>query len=205
MEVDQMRRMPFERPTEYYDDKLLPIDEELCSLLQQRKQVSHKNPGYPKLEDIAKWAEKYDLYEDLLRSIFGVLENEEAFKPQIEPEDFQKYIRILQAVETEECLYTVPFIKQYANASVVHLNIDKEYDESYERERFHRNSFWHLEIGNRYDCRVTGGGGSQEHTSFDFIVTPRLPEDLSGMTLTFKEYGTPFKKKPTGLEVTFNL
>lgn len=189
-----MRRMPFERPTEYYDEKLLPIDEELCSLLQQRKQVSHNNPGYPKLQDIAKWAEKYDVYEDLLRSIFGVLENEEAFKPQIEPEDFQNYIRILQAVETEECLYTVPFIKQYANASVVHLNIDREYDENLERERFHRNSFWHLEIGDSYDCRVTGGGGSREHTSFDFIVTPR-----------FKEYGTPFKKKPTGLEVTFNL
>jgi hypothetical protein len=200
-----MRRMPFERPTEYYDEKLLPIDEELCSLLQKRKVISHNNPGYPKLEDIAKWAEKYDVYENLLRSIFGVLENDEAFKPQIEPENFQKYIRILEAVETKECLCTVPFMKQYANASIVHLNIDREYGENLEQERFHRNSFWHLEIGDNYDCRVTGGGGSQEHISFDFIVTPPLPEDLSGQVLTFKEYETPFKKKPTGLEVTFNL
>ncbi|PFA62808.1 hypothetical protein CN378_17340 [Bacillus sp. AFS015802] len=200
-----MRRMPFERPTDYYNDKLLPIDEELCALLQKRKEISHNNPGYPKLEDIVKWAEKYDVYEDLLRSVFGVLENEEAFKPQIEPEEFQYYRRILQAVETEECIYTVPFIKQYSNASVVHLNIDREYDESLEKQRFHRNSFWHLEIGEGYDCRVTGGGGSQEHTSFDFIVTPPLPEDLSGLTLTFKEYGTPFQKKPTGVEVVFTL
>ncbi|WP_257475026.1 hypothetical protein [Bacillus sp. MCCB 382] len=201
----KLRRMPFERPTDYYDEKLLPIDEELCALLQKRKEVSHNNPGYPKLEDIATWADKYDVYEDLLRSLFGVLENEEAFKPQVEPRDFQKYIRILQSLEKEDCLYTVPFIKQYANASVVHLNIDREYNESLERERFHRNSFWHLQIGKGYDCRVTGGGGSQEHTSFDFIVTPGLPEDLSGMTLTFKEFQTPFQKKPTGVEVGFKL
>lgn len=53
-----MRRMPFERPTEYYDEKLLPIDEELCSLLQQRKQVSHNNPGYPKLSKILQNGQK---------------------------------------------------------------------------------------------------------------------------------------------------
>lgn len=86
-----MKRMPFERPAEHYDERLLSIDEKICSLLKQRKELSD-NPGYPRLEVISDWAEKYGLYEDYLRSLFGLLENDEHFRPQVEPVNFQKYI-----------------------------------------------------------------------------------------------------------------
>jgi hypothetical protein len=92
-----MKRMPFEPPTEHYDEQLSPIDEQICSLLKQRKDISNNNPGFPPLENISRWAEKYGLYEDLLRSLFGVLENDEFFRPQVEPTDFQKYIKVLKS------------------------------------------------------------------------------------------------------------
>lgn len=49
-----------------------------------------------------------------------------------------------------------------------------------------------------------GGGGSQGHTSFTFIVSPPLSDDLSELKLVFKEYKTPFKK-PTGFEFILEM
>ncbi|TDK61809.1 hypothetical protein E2K98_13070 [Bacillus salipaludis] len=200
-----MKRMPFERPTEHYDERLIPIDEQICSLLKQRKDISNNNPGFPPLEDISKWAEKFDLYEDLLRSIFGVLENDDHFRPQVEPTDFKKYLPVSKSVEKEQCLYSVTFIRQYANASVINFNIDWEPEEEPSRDRFHRHSFWELSLGEEYDCRITGGGGNNGHMNYNFIVSPPLPDEISGLDLVFRENQTPFKGKPTGFEVVIHI
>ena len=197
-----MKRMPFERPTERYDERLYPIDEQLCSLLKQRKDTSNKNPGFPPLEDISKWAEKYDLYEDLLRTMFGILRNEDDFRPRVEPTNFQKYIPVLKAVEKEQCLYSVTCIRQYSNASVVNFIIEREPSEE---EQFPRHSYWHLWIGEEYDCRQTGGGGSEGHISYNFIVSPPLPDDVSGIDLIFKETLAPSKRNETGLEIVMHI
>jgi hypothetical protein len=29
-----MKRMPFERPTEHYDEKIFPIDEQICTFTE---------------------------------------------------------------------------------------------------------------------------------------------------------------------------
>jgi hypothetical protein len=199
-----VKRMPFERPAEHYDERLLSIDEKICSLLKQRKELSD-NPGYPRLEVISDWAEKYGLYEDYLRSLFGLLENDEHFRPQVEPVNFQKYIPISRSVEKEKSIYSANFIRQYENSSVVNFNIDWEADAEDERDRFFRHSFWSLEISGEYDTRETGGGGSSGHINHNFVVSPPLPDDISGLEFIFKEYKTPFKKQPTDLEIRMDL
>lgn len=200
-----MKRMHFDQQTEHYDERLIQIDEQICSLLKQRKEVSNNNSGFPPLEDISKWAEKFDLYEDLLRSLFGLLENDEHFRPRVEPIDFQKYIPVLKSVENDQSLYSVTFIRQYANASVINFNIDWEPEEDQIRERFLRHSFWELSLGEGFDCRATGGGGTEGHISYNFIVSPPLPDNISGLDLKLTEYQTPLYKKPTGLELIFHL
>ncbi len=50
-----------------------------------------------------------------------------------------------------------------------------------------------------------GGGGTRGHTSYTYIVTPPLPDNHSKITLFFKEYKAPFKRKPTGLEFVIKL
>ncbi|WP_043932018.1 hypothetical protein [Bacillus sp. EB01] len=201
-----MKRLKFERPTDYYDERLLEIDEQLCSLLKQRKEISSNNPGFPELEVLAKWAEKYSLYEELLYGIFGSLLNDEFLRPIVEPVDFQKNIHVLRSLEIDQILYTVPFIKQYANATVVHFMVDKELEEdvSFE-ERYKRESFWELSAGEGYECRLSRSGGNDGHMNHKFVVTPPLPDDVSGLKLVFIECQAPFKKNPTGLEVVFHL
>ena len=168
-----MKHIPFEQPTNHYDERISPIDEQICSLIKQRKDISNNNPGFPPLKYITNWATKYGLYEELLKNIFGELKNEEMFKPIVEPNGFQKHLPVLKSVEKGNYLYSVIFIRQYVNASVVNFNINWDGMSDEIDHRIHRHTFWELFLDEQYDCRVTGGGGSegQFHLRFCSITT----------------------------------
>ncbi|MFD2216425.1 hypothetical protein [Metabacillus endolithicus] len=196
-----MKRMPFEPPTEHYDEKIETIDEQICYLIEQRKELSNNNPGFPTKELINKWSMKYNFYEDFLNSVFSHFLNEEIYKPAVEPKGFLQNIPMLKSFEKDGVFYTVTFVRQFKNASVVHFTIDKE-DSDKDQLRFEEHSFFDLFIegeGVDYDCRNNFGGGSGTHHSFTFTVSPALPNDLSNIKLTFKECKMPFQK-PTGFE-----
>jgi hypothetical protein len=195
-----MKRMPFERPTEHYEEKISSIDEQLCALLKKRREISNKNPGFPPSEYISSWARKFELHEDLLNSLFGTLMNEEEFRPRVEPKGFIGHLPIVKSVEKDEYFYSITSILQYENASVVHFYIDWDPTKE-EQTGIHHHSFFELYIEDQYDCRMNGGGGSTGHYSYNFIVSPPLPDKISNLDFVFKEYETPFKEKPTGLEI----
>lgn len=177
----------FIRPTEHYDEKVSAIDEQICNLIKQRKEISNNNPGFPPFETIAGWAEKYDLYEDLLKSIFGSLWHEDVYKPTVEPEGFQKNVRVLKTIEVENKLYSVVSMRQYTNASIINFNIDWDCTlDSSEDASMHMH--YELFIHEDYDCRVIDGSGSSGHCHNNFLVFPRLPDDLSGINLTLTSY-----------------
>ncbi|PEF40747.1 hypothetical protein CON84_03685 [Bacillus sp. AFS094228] len=87
-----MKRMPFEQPTDHYDKKVFSIDEQLCALLKQRKEISNNDPGFPPHKNISNWAQRFGLYEDLLNTVFGTLRNDEEFRPRVEPKKFRRHI-----------------------------------------------------------------------------------------------------------------
>ncbi len=47
------------------------------------------------------------LYEDLLKSLFGTMLNEEYFRPMVEPSGFRKHVAVLKSVEKGERYYTL--------------------------------------------------------------------------------------------------
>lgn len=203
-----MKRMGFEPPTEHYDNRIEDIDEQICKLIKQRKDLTNNNPGFPTEQLINKWSKKYDLYELFLNGVFGHFYNEELFKPIVEPEGFVKNIPILKSFEKDDLFYTVTFIRQFQNASVVHLTIDR--DDSDENPRDFLDHNWFSLTGDEgegteYDCRNEGGGGSGGHTSYTFIVSPPLPDDLSKTKLVFQETKTPYNTKLTGFEFTIKM
>ncbi|WP_079478956.1 hypothetical protein [Halobacillus salinus] len=190
-----MKRMPFQRPTEYYDERIETTDEQICELLKQRKELSTNNPGFPTEELIAKWSTKYNFYEDFLRSIFSHLLNEEQYKPVVEPRGFLANIPVLKSHEKDGAFYTVTFVRQFQNASVVNLTIDREDSDRVSSQEEH--SFFDLMVesgAGEYDCRNNFGGGSRTHYSFTFTVSPALPDDLSDIKFVFKEVSLPFSK-----------
>nr|WP_280521135.1 hypothetical protein [Paenibacillus mangrovi] len=197
--------MPFERPTEYYDERIITIDEQICALLKHRKELSENNPGFPPLEYISKWAKTFELYEDFLKAVFGTFISEEHFKPTVEPSGFRKHIAVLKSFENDEVFYTLNSIRQYSNASVVTFSIDWDVTTDVTSKSPHKHSHFELHIGEQYDCRMTNGGSTSGHASYNYVIFPPLPDNPSGIILTFKEYSKPFKKNETGTKIVFRL
>ncbi|MGG3626023.1 hypothetical protein ABES25_21130 [Bacillus gobiensis] len=198
-----MKQMPFERPTDHYDERILSIDEQICALLKQRKEISNNNPGFPPLEEISRWVEEYGHHEEFLRAIFLTLMDEDEFLPVVEPKDFRKYISVLKSVEQGEYLYTVTYIRQYSNASVVNLNIDW-HDNNVDRENREHHKFFELYINDHFNCSFSGGSGSEGQMTNNYIISPPLPDDISGFDFVFKEKSAPFHRKSTGNEIVIH-
>ncbi|MDN4492555.1 hypothetical protein [Ureibacillus aquaedulcis] len=157
---------------------------------------------------ISQWAAKFDLYENFLYQMFGTIRYEHLFKTKIEPYGFRKQLPVLKAVEVGERLYTVTVIKQYENASVVQLHIDSDnLDDSppVDLTKKRNNVNFELFIDDKYDCRKDRAGGGNGHYTCSFIVSPALPDDVTGVDLVFKEYSDNFMENPTGLEIKINI
>lgn len=199
-----MRLMPFKRPTTHYDERINDIDERLCELIKERREISNKNPGFPPLEYITNWAQKFDLYDELLKSIFSSLWNEKMFKPFVEPEGFQRNLPVLKSIEADNKLFSVISIRQYSNSSIVNFNID--WDTTIDLlDGQPRHTHFELFIDERYDCRMTDGTGGAGHFHYNFVVVPSLPDNLSGIELIFKEYNPPFGDSQIGHDIVMPL
>lgn len=199
--------MTFE-PTEslntYYNESLLSIDEKICDLLNQRKEVLVKNTIFPPDEVISRLANEYDLQEEYLQSLFTTMAMEASLKPMVVPIEFKKYVPVLKTYENQGVLYTVTYIRQYSNASVLYLHIDwEERNETIESNYY--PDIFDMFIDDTYICRSEGGGGTTGHTSCSYIISPALPDDITGIELIFTEPGRPFKENPTGFEFTIKL
>jgi hypothetical protein len=199
-----MKRMTYRRPTTHYDERIKQIDEKICELIKQRREISDNNPGYPPFEYISNWAEKFGLYEELLKSIFSLLWNEKMYKPFVEPEGFRRNLPVLKSIEVDNRLFSVTYIHQYSNSSIVNFNIDWD-STSDLSERQPRHTHFELFIDERYDCRMANGTGGDGHFHYNFIVSPPLPDNTSGIELFFKEYNKPFEDKQISHNIVIRL
>lgn len=46
-----------------------------------------------------------------------------------------------------------------------------------------------LSIGEDYDCRMINGSSNSDHAAYRFVVSPPLPDDLTGIELRFTRIG----------------
>ncbi|MCY0902632.1 MAG: hypothetical protein OWU32_10680, partial [Firmicutes bacterium] len=112
---------------------------------------------------------------------------------------------VLKSVAKGEDMYTVTFIQQYDNASVVHLHIDSvPRAQDAESSPPLRHSQFSLSIAEGYDCYSHGGGGMGDHRTHTFVVHPPVPDVPLGLLLIFTELTAPFGE-PTGLRVEVEL
>lgn len=199
-----MERMPYKRPTTHYDERIKHIDEKICELINKRKETSDNNPGYPPFEYISNWAEKFKLYEDLLKSVFGSLWNEKLYMPLVKPKGFQKNLPVLKSLEMDNRLFSIMAICQYSNSSVVRFNIDWDNtNDIFEHQSRHAN--FELFISEQYECRMLDGCGGRGHFHYNFIVSPPLPDNISGIELIFKEFNPQFRDEQISDDIVIRL
>jgi len=174
-----LRGMSYGSTTDYYCKSLAVIDEQICELLAKRKERSDDNSGLPGLELISTWCEQYGLNIEKTRNIFASMSSEHSFlsHEQVEPTEFQRFVPILKSVKLESILYAVTYMKQYENASVVYIDIELNSAEENVRLEF---SGCELYISPEYQCRHSGASGHAKGMQQSFVVTPPLPDDVTG-------------------------
>ncbi|WP_160672196.1 chorismate mutase [Clostridium sp. C8-1-8] len=184
-----MKRLPFQVPTTFYQETIREIDEEICKLIKKRKEISDKDSGFPHLEYISEWSKKFDVTEEFLKEIFKVLYHENIYKPIVEPQGFKKHVPVFKSIMVGNRIFTLTFIKQYENASVLVLNIDWNGENG---SINNKHTYFELFIETQYECRMDSGCGGEDYSSHSFVVSPPLPDDLSGIDLIFteREYGS---------------
>lgn len=69
----------------------------------------------------------------------------------------------------------------------------------------YKHSYFELYVGEQYDCQMTNGSSCSGHASYNYVISPPLPDDISGMELVFKEFSKPFKNNETGTEIVFRV
>lgn len=130
--------------------------------------------------------------------------DEEKFKPRVEPTKFKKHIPVLKTYEQKGIVYTATFIRQYSNASVLYLY--KEWDPKNKKlNEKNTHTLVELSINDAYDCWAEGWTGSDGHVSYQFVVSPALSNNLSGICLRFKDRSMPLTKDQTVLEFELQL
>lgn len=179
--------MSYKKPTDYYDDRVAGIDEEICSLLEKRKNVSNGNPGYPQLDLISNWSEKYGLVERFLQALFSNAYNEESYLPEIVPEGFRKHVTVMQVEDINNVLFSVTYVRQFQNASVINLNLDWDYSNDDPADIPFKFFTMNMSFGPHYKVRQSDGGGNSGHRSYKFIVTPPLPDNISEYRMKVEE------------------
>ena len=165
-----MNAMPFHPPTDYYCKELASLDEEICSLLAKRKELSNQNPGFPDPDLIARWSQAFGLKEYWLSIVFAHLLNEEQIHIPVEPVEFLRFIPVLRSVTVDKLSHTVTYIKQYSNASIVHI----------ETEVITSEPFVHL-----------------GHAMFELSIAPAYLCSIDRAVINIKEIGViPFGTTP---------
>lgn len=201
-----MKARSFELPTEHYHEPLAPIDEQICALIAKRKELSDNNPGFPNLALITGWCERYELNEAMIHSFFTGMYNENHFLDPflVEPTDFLKFVAILKFVQIDSILYSVTHMKQYNNASVIYIETEVNNSEPYVRLG---NARVELFISPDYQIRQNGGSGHDKGIQYSFVVSPPLPDDVTGLEfrLSIKPYHIPEKQTVVLTESTVTI
>lgn len=138
---------------------------------------------------INEWAQKYDFNAMFLNSIFSTLYFEEMHGSDIEPENFIKNVSVMRTKEANDGFYSILWMRQFENASVVYLNVSMTEEG---RMKFHTLSITGTD--EEFNCRSEGGGGSDGNLTYTYVVTPALSEDISRYQFIINESEVPLKK-----------
>ncbi|MEY2355964.1 hypothetical protein [Lysinibacillus capsici] len=83
-----------EQHSKYNDSRLVTIDEQICTLLQQRKEQAALTPGLPSDDTISKWAQQYGFDDTFLALFFQLIKSEKYYTSKVEPSGFRHYIPV---------------------------------------------------------------------------------------------------------------
>ncbi|WP_223068576.1 hypothetical protein [Paenibacillus caui] len=162
-----------------YSDEARALDEQLLSLMRQRRELSKEKPLYPGGELVEEWVDRFGISEykihELLRMINGPVRrmNRSDYKGEL-----RTVVPLMKTMTAGDFIFQMTHIMQYDNWSELTLNI--KYNGTVGgRANLDPNLtlavYSELET---YEVRRGGGSGGSEEITMQFIITPPVPDQV---------------------------
>lgn len=171
-------RMPIRGVVNEYNDEVKKIDEQILTLIQERKAITGKKRFSPESELLEAWSTRFDMdTAQIVQYIHSLNEAVPRRKYWEEPGLLLGVLPIVKRIVFEDCEYTLTHAMQYETLSIVTVEI-KYLKETV--EHIHLRAALTLEIISEavYEIQPHGGHGGGAHTQMQFLVSPPLPTDL---------------------------
>ncbi|KAA1190347.1 hypothetical protein [Paenibacillus sp. B2(2019)] len=171
-------RMPIRGVVNEYNDEVKKIDEQILTLIQERKAITGKKRFSPESEVLEEWSTRFEMdTSQIVQYIHSLNEAVPRRKYWEEPGLLLGVLPIVKRIVLEDCEYTLTHAMQYEALSIVTVEI-KYLKETV--EHVHLRAALTLEIMSEaaYEIQPHGGHGGGAHTQMKFLVWPPLPTDL---------------------------
>ncbi|KTD83361.1 hypothetical protein [Paenibacillus etheri] len=143
-------RMPIRGAVNEYNDDVKKIDEQILSLIQERKAITGKKRFSPESELLEEWSTRFEMdTSQIVQYIHSLNEAVPRRNYWEEPGLLLGVLPIVKRTVLEDCEYTLTHAMQYESLSIV-----------------------------TYEIQPHGGHGGGAHTQMQFLVSPPLPADL---------------------------
>lgn len=171
-------RIPLRGIPNEYNDEVKNIDEQILTLIQQRKTITGSNRFFPEGELLEEWASRFEMdtiqIAQYLHSVNGAVPRR---KFSEEPGLLLGVVPIVKRTIFEDCEYILTHAMQYEEFSIITVEV------KYLKETVgsvHLRTALTLEILSEtvYEVQQYGGHGGGAHTQIQFLISPPLPTDL---------------------------
>lgn len=176
-------RMPIRGVVNEYNDEVKKIDEQILSLIQERKAITGKKRFSPESELLEEWSTRFEMdNSQIVQYIHSLNEVVPRWNYWEEPGLLLGVLPIVKRTVLEDCEYTLTHAMQYEMLSIVTVEI-KYLKETVERVYLRPALTLEIMGEGAYEIQPHGGHGGGAHTQMQFLVSPPLRTDLD--TLQF--------------------
>ncbi|MEK3945423.1 hypothetical protein [Paenibacillus sp. FSL H3-0310] len=196
-------RMPIRGFANEYNDEVKKIDEQILSLIHERKAITGKKRLSPDSKLLEEWVTRFEMNTTQIVQHLHLM-NETVPRRQYweEPGLLLGVLPIVKRTVVEECEYILTHAMQYEAFSIVTVEI------KYLKEavgHIHLRTALTLEVAgeNEYEVQPHGGHGGGAHTQMQFLVAPTLPEHLEGVEFSLVP-GSEQMLRPLMTEITLD-
>lgn len=170
-------RMPI-RAVYEYNAEVKRIDEQILTLIQERKAITGKKRLSPDSELLEEWAARFEMDTSQIVQYLHMLNDAvPRRKYWEEPGVLLGVLPIVKRTIFEDCEYTLTHAMQYEALSIVTVEI-KYLKETVEHIRLRAALALEIMSEVAYEIQLHGGHGGGAHTQMQFLISPPLPNDL---------------------------
>jgi hypothetical protein len=176
-----------------YNDEVKNIDEQLLQLFHERKRQTGGKNYFPPKELLQIWSEKFQLP---IPQISWFLRNFSGSQPEM-PNETGELLGILSIMKKSivgDCEYTLTHAMQHEHASIVFIEI-KRTQPNESNASIHPQLLLEIRGNQEYSVRNHGFHGGGAEAQGKYLVSPRLPDNISLLAFSLIPYSSPMENR----------